>query len=151
MALSLSRRAVQGRFSTNGKSREEVATKATGALMPRATAGISGRISRYSKCHKGALLSISRAILLKIHGSIILRSTPSRQTIRPYFVNSSRGTPTATRATCATMPTALTNFNLPVLRCPVMCRLTKLLTFTMGSKPNNKCLIHPCSPCKHPR
>ena len=151
MALNLSRRGVKGRFSTNGKSREVVATKATGALMARAIAGISGRISRHSQCRKGALLSISRAILLKIHGSIILQSTPSRQTIRPYFVNSLKETPTATRATCVTMPTALTTFNLPVLRCPVMCRLTKLLTFTMGTKPNNKCLIHPCTPCRHPR
>jgi len=151
MALSLSRRAVQGRFSTNGKSQEEVATKATGAHMPRAIAGISGRINRHRQFRKGALLSISRAILLKIHISIILRSTPSRQTTKPYFVNSSRETPTATRATCVTMHTALMTSNLPVLICPVMYRLTKLLTCTMGTNLNNKCLIHPCSPCKHPR
>jgi hypothetical protein len=151
MALSLSRRAVQGRFSTNGKSREEVATRATGAHMPRAIAGISGRINRHRQCRKGALLSISRAILLKIHISIILRRTPSWQTIKPYFVNSSRETPTATRAICVTMPTALMTLNLPVLICPVMYRLTKLLTCTMGTKPNNKCLIHPCSPFRHPR
>lgn len=128
-----------------------VATKATGALMPRAIAGVSGRISRHIQCRKGDLPSISRAILLKIHVSIILRSTPSWQIIRPYFVNSLRGTPTATRATCVDMPTALTTFNLPVLRFPVMCRLTKLLTCTMGTKPNNKCLIPPCSPCRHPK
>lgn len=151
MALSQSKRAVQGRFSTNGKSREEVATKATGAHIPWATVVVSGRISRCRKCRKGAHLNISRAILLKIHGNIILRSTPSWQTIKPCFVNSSRGTPTATRVTCATMPTALTTFNLPVLRCPVMYHLTKLLKSTMGTKSNNKCLIHPCSPCRHPR
>jgi hypothetical protein len=151
MALSPSRRGIKGRLSTNGKSREEVATKAMGAHTARATAVISGRISRHIPYLKGALLSISKATLNKMQGSIILRSTATRQTIRLYFVNSSRETPTATRATCVTMPMALTIFNLPVLRCLVTCPLTKFLTYTTDTKLNNKFLTHPCSPCRHPR
>lgn len=151
MALSPSRRGFKARLSTKGKSQEEVDTKATEAYTARATAVISGRISRHIRYRKGALLSISKATLLKIQGSIILRGTPASQIIRPYFVNSSRETPTATRATCVTMPMGLTNFSSPVLNSLVTCTLTKLLTCTMGSKPNNKCLTHPCSPCRHLR
>lgn len=149
MAHSLSRKWVKGRFSTNGKSRE-VAIKATAAHMARTTE-ISGRISRHLPCHKGALLSISKVTLLKIQGSIILLGTPSRQTIRLYFVNSSREILSATRVTFATMLTVLTTFSLQVLRCRAMCRLTKLLSCTMGTYPNNKFLTHPCSLCRHPR
>ena len=151
MALSPSRRGVKGRLSTNGKSQEEVATKATEAHTAMETAGISGRISRHIRYRKGALLSISKPTLLKIQGSIILRSTVTSQIIRPYFVNSSRGTPTATRATCVTMPMGLTNFSSQALRSLMTCPLTKLLTCTMGTKPNNKFLTHPCSPCRHLR
>ena len=150
MAHSQSRRlGVKGGFSTNGKS-QEMATKETGAHMARSTE-ISGRISRYLPCRKGVLLSISKATLLKTLDSIILRGTPSRQTIRPYFVNSSRETPSATRATYATMLTVLRTFNLPVLRCPAMCLLIKVLTCTMGTNHNNQFLINPCSPCRPPR
>ena len=151
MALSPSRRGIKGRLSTNGKSREEVATKAMGAHTARATAVISGRISRLIPYLKGAHLSISKATLNKMQGSIILRSTPTRQTIRPYFVNSSRDTPTATRVTCVTGPMGLTTFSHPVLRSLVTCPLTKLLTYRTDTKSNNKFLTHPCSRCRHLR
>ena len=116
MALSLSRGGeVKRGFSTNGKSREEeVATRAAGARMARAIAGISGRINRYLPRHKEDHLNISKAIMVKIRPSIILRSTPFRQTIRPFFVNSLRETLTATRATYVAGPTVLTTFNHPV-------------------------------------
>jgi hypothetical protein len=63
MALNLSRREVKGRVSTNGKSREEVASKAMGGHTARATVLISGRISRHIPYRKGAHLSISKATL----------------------------------------------------------------------------------------